>query len=137
MQTRGSTELLFKNLLYDVSQGKSLAIVTKMIDFRRWHPAQAYTMFASEKVSERNENCRFQPAYVRKAIARKVVRSERLGGISLFPHLGNTIPTTPIRVPAYSGPELERADCSGGTLIKKIGTESSTGSGTINWQPPH
>jgi len=28
-------------------------------------------MFASEKVSERNENCRFQPAYVRKAIAEK------------------------------------------------------------------
>src|SRR4028118_470258 len=38
-----------------------------MIDFRRWHPAQIYTMFGSEKVSERNENCRFQPAYVRKA----------------------------------------------------------------------
>jgi len=28
-------------------------------------------MFASEKVSEQNENCRFQPAYVRKAIAEK------------------------------------------------------------------
>ena len=46
-------------------------MVTKMIDFRRWLPAQAYTMFAAKKVSERNENCRFQPAYVRKAIAEK------------------------------------------------------------------
>jgi hypothetical protein len=42
-------------------------------------------MFASEKVLERNENCRFQPAYVRKAIAEKVVRSERLGGHNCFP----------------------------------------------------
>jgi hypothetical protein len=58
-----------------------------MIDFRRWHPAQAYTMFATKKVSERNENCRFQPVYVRKAMARKVVRSERLGGDSTYPHL--------------------------------------------------
>ena len=42
-----------------------------MIDFSRWHPARAYTMFASEKVSERNENCSFGPAYVRKVIAEK------------------------------------------------------------------
>ena len=38
---------------------------------------------------------------------------------------------------SYPEPGLERADCSGGTLIKKIGTESSTGSGTINWHTPH
>jgi hypothetical protein len=44
-------------------------------------------MFATKKVSERNENCRFQPVYVRKAMARKVVRSERLGGDSTYPHL--------------------------------------------------
>jgi hypothetical protein len=45
-----------------------LAIVTKIVDFSDGIPAQTYTMFASEKVSERNENCRFQPAYVRKTI---------------------------------------------------------------------
>jgi hypothetical protein len=49
-------------------QGKSLAIVTKIVDFSDGIQAQTYTMFASEKVSERNENCKFQPAYVRKAI---------------------------------------------------------------------
>jgi len=49
-----------------------------MIDFRRWHPAQAYTMFASEKVSERNENCRFQPEYVRKVIAEKSCQVEEI-----------------------------------------------------------
>jgi hypothetical protein len=57
-----------------------LAIVTKIVDFSDGIQAQTYTMFASEKVSERNENCRFQPAYVRKAMPRKVVRLERLGG---------------------------------------------------------
>jgi hypothetical protein len=68
---QGKHRIVFKKPFIRCSQGKSLAIVTKMIDFRRWHPAQTYTMFASEKVSERNENCRFQPAYVRKAIAEK------------------------------------------------------------------
>jgi len=48
-----------------------LVIVTKIVDFSDGIPAQTYTMFASEKVSEQNENCRFQPAYVRKAIAEK------------------------------------------------------------------
>jgi hypothetical protein len=48
-----------------------LAILTKIVDFSDGIPSQAYTMFASEKVSERDENCRFQPAYVRKAIAEK------------------------------------------------------------------
>jgi hypothetical protein len=48
-----------------------LAIVTKIVDFSDGIQAQTYTMFASEKVSERNENCKFQPAYVRKAIAEK------------------------------------------------------------------
>ena len=46
-----------------------MAIVTEIVDFSDGIPAQTYTMFASEKVSERNENCRFQPAYVRKATA--------------------------------------------------------------------
>ena len=45
-----------------------MAIVTKIVDFSDGIPAPTYTMFASEKVSERDENCRFQPAYVRKAI---------------------------------------------------------------------
>jgi hypothetical protein len=63
--------IAFKKPFIQCSQGKSLASVTKMIDFRRWHPAQAYTMFVAKKVSERNEDCRFQPAYVRKAIAEK------------------------------------------------------------------
>jgi len=49
----------------------------KMIDSRRWHPAQAYTMFASEKISERNENCRFQPAYVRKANCRGWLKNSK------------------------------------------------------------
>jgi hypothetical protein len=57
-----------------------LAIVTKIVDFSDGIQAQAYTMFASEKVSERNENCRFQPAYVRKAIAEKSCQLMRLGG---------------------------------------------------------
>jgi hypothetical protein len=35
-------------------------------------------MFASEKVSERNENCRFQPAYVRKAITKKSCQVEEI-----------------------------------------------------------
>ena len=64
-----------------------MAIVTKIVDFSDRLQAQAYTMFASEKVSKQDENCRFQPAYVRKAIARKVVRSERLGGENVFPTL--------------------------------------------------
>jgi hypothetical protein len=71
MQTRGSTELFFKNLLYHVHKEKVWRIVTKIVDFSDGIPAQTYTMFASEKVSERNENCRFQPAYVRKVIAEK------------------------------------------------------------------
>ena len=65
-----------------------MAIVTKIVDFRDGIQAQSYTMFASEKVSERNENCRFQPAYVRKAIAEK---SYQVGEIRrekpLFPEL--------------------------------------------------
>jgi hypothetical protein len=61
-----------------------LAIVTKIVDFSDGIQAQTYTMFVSEKVSEQNENCRFQPAYVRKVIAEKVVRSERLGGHKLY-----------------------------------------------------
>jgi hypothetical protein len=68
---QGKHRIAFKKPFIRCSQGKSLAIVTKMVDFRQWHPAQAYTMFASEKVSERNENCRFQPAYVRKVVAEK------------------------------------------------------------------
>jgi hypothetical protein len=64
-----------------------------MIDFRRWHPAQAYTMFASEKVSERNENCRFQPAYVRKAIAEKRCQVGEIRRASTFPHLELTTST--------------------------------------------
>src|SRR4028118_151790 len=68
---QGKHRIAFKKPFIRCSQGKSLPIVTKIIDFRRWHPAQAYTMFASEKVSERNENCRFQPAYVRKVITKK------------------------------------------------------------------
>ena len=55
-------------------------------------------MFAAKKVSERNENCRFQPAYVRKAMARKVVRSERLDGDSLFPHLTTYTAMTSVSV---------------------------------------
>jgi hypothetical protein len=70
MQTRGSTELLFKNLLYDVHKEK-FGDRNEDCRFQRWYSAQTYTMFASEKVSERNENCRFQPVYVRKVIAEK------------------------------------------------------------------
>jgi hypothetical protein len=51
--------------------------------------AQTYTMFASEKVSERNENCRFQPAYVRKAIAEKSCQvGEIRRGKTAFPDPG-------------------------------------------------
>ena len=64
-----------------------MEIVTKIIDFRRWHPAQTYTMFASEKVSERNENCRFQPAYVRKAIAEKSYQIGEFRRVGVFPSL--------------------------------------------------
>jgi hypothetical protein len=59
--------------------------VTKIVDFRDGIPAQTYTMFVSAKVSERNENCRFQPTYVRKAIAEKnyqVGEIRRASGIS-------------------------------------------------------
>jgi hypothetical protein len=60
-----------------------------MIDFRRWHPAQAYTMFATKKVSERNENCRFQPAYVRKAMTEKSCQvGEIRRGKTAFPDPG-------------------------------------------------
>jgi hypothetical protein len=48
-----------------------LEIVTKIVDFSDGIHTQTYTMFASEKVSERNENCSFQPAYVRKLIDEK------------------------------------------------------------------
>jgi hypothetical protein len=47
--------------------------------------AQSYTMFASEKVSEQNENCRFQPVYVRNVIAEKICQVgeiRRASGIS-------------------------------------------------------
>jgi hypothetical protein len=44
-------------------------------------------MFASEKVSERNENCRFQPAYVRKALAEKSCQIGEIGQITVYPHL--------------------------------------------------
>jgi len=72
-----------------------LAIVTKIVDFRDGIPAQAYTMFASEKVSERNENCRFQPEYVRKMIVEKrcQVGEIRLGK-TLFPEPKFAIPKT-------------------------------------------
>jgi hypothetical protein len=61
-------------------------IVTKIVDFSDGIPAQTYTMFASEKVSERNENCRFQPAYVRKVIAEKRCQvGEIRRGKTLFP----------------------------------------------------
>jgi hypothetical protein len=56
-----------------------LAIVTKILDFSDGIQAQPYTMFASEKVSERNENCRFQPADVRKAIAEKSCQVGEMG----------------------------------------------------------
>jgi hypothetical protein len=57
-----------------------------MIDFSNGIPAQTYTMFASEKVSERNENCRFQPAYVRKVITEKSCQAGEIRrGKALFP----------------------------------------------------
>jgi hypothetical protein len=56
-----------------------LAIVTKIVDFSDGIQAQTYTMFASEKVSEQNENCGFQPAYVRKAIAEKICQVGEIG----------------------------------------------------------
>jgi hypothetical protein len=57
-----------------------------MIDFSDGIPAQTYTMFALEKVSERNENCRFQPAYVRKAITEKSCQAGEIRrGKTLFP----------------------------------------------------
>jgi hypothetical protein len=65
-----------------------LAIVTKVVDFSDGIQAQTYTMFASEKVSERNENCRFQPAYVRKAITDKSFQVEEIKREkNCFPHL--------------------------------------------------
>jgi hypothetical protein len=56
-----------------------------MIDFRRWLPAQAYTMFAAKKVSERNENCRFQPVYVKGDRREKLSGRRDEAGIEHFP----------------------------------------------------
>jgi hypothetical protein len=60
MQTRASTEFIFKNQAIRCSQLKKFRSATKIVDFRRRIQAQAYTMFAGKFPSDRDQDCTFE-----------------------------------------------------------------------------